>query len=111
MDDITMPTACELYVLANNISVHVAYGSALPVVPRSTIHGMSIPLGYSTVTIEQIVGMSGDNEKLELDFTGGDGEKTLGDTLHGVVLWRKADIKLLGNTMAPVDPLSPHGRG
>ena len=36
----------------------------------------------------------GNNEDLELDFVGGDGEKILGDALHGVVLWRKADIKL-----------------
>ena len=31
---------------------------------------------------------------------GGDGEKTLGDALHGVVLWRKADIKLTACTTA-----------
>ena len=30
VDDITMPTACELLVRAKNISIHVAYGSALP---------------------------------------------------------------------------------
>ena len=44
---------------------------------------------------------------LELDFIGGDGEKILGDALYGIVLWCKADIKLIGNTAAPVDPLSP----
>ena len=38
---------------------------------------------------------------LELDFVGGDGEKTLGDALHGVVLWRKSDIKLTERQTAP----------
>ena len=76
-------------------------------IPGSTIHGMPMPLGYSTVTIEKIVGTSKDNEKIELDFIGGNGEKTLGNALHGVVLWRKADIKITGNRKAPVDPLSP----
>ena len=99
VDDITMPTACELHVRAKNISIHVAYGSALPLNPCTIIHGRPIPPGYTSVTVEQIVG---NNEDLELDFVGGDGEKTLGDALHGVVLWRKADIKLTASTMAPV---------
>ena len=94
-----MPTPCELHVRARNISIHVAYGSALPLNPSITIHGRPIPPGYTSVTVEQIVG---NNEDLELDFVGGDGEKTLGDTLHGVVLWRKADITLTANTTAPV---------
>jgi hypothetical protein len=34
--------------------------------------------GYSIATMEQIVEANGENEKLELDFVGGDGEKTLG---------------------------------
>ena len=55
--------------------------------------------GYTSVTVEQILG---NNEDLELDFVGGDEEKTLGDALHGVVLWRKADIKLSASTTAPV---------
>ena len=57
------------------------------------------PPGYTSVTVEQIVV---NNENLELDFVGGDGEKTLGDALHGVVLWRNADIKLTASTTAPV---------
>jgi hypothetical protein len=32
---------------------------------------------------------------------------TLGETLHSVILWRKAYIKLIGNTGAPVEPPSP----
>ena len=76
---------------ARNISIHVIYGSALPLNPSTTIHGRPIPPGYTSVIVEQIVG---NNEDLELDFVGGDGEKTLGDALHGVVLWRKTDIKV-----------------
>ena len=106
MDDVTMPTPCELHVRARNISIHVAYGSALPLNPSTTIHGRPIPPGYTSVTVEQIVG---NNEDLELNFIGGDGEKTLGDALHGVVLWRKADVKLTASTTAsvPTDRPSP----
>ena len=83
VDDITMPTTCELHVRAKNISIHVAYGLALPLNTCTTIHGRPIPPGYTSVTVEQIVG---NNEDLELEFVGGDGENTLGDALHGVVL-------------------------
>ena len=84
VDDITMPTTCELHVRAKNISIHVAYGSALPLNPCTTIHGRPIPPGYTSVTVEQIIG---NNKDLELDFVRGDGDKTLGDALHGVVLY------------------------
>ena len=104
MDDITIPITCELHVRVKNISVHVAYGSALPVIPSSTIHGMPIPPSYASVTVEQIVEPTHINENLKLDFVGGDGEKTLGDALHGIVLWRKADNKLIANNKAPMDP-------
>ena len=68
---------------------------------------MPILPSHASVTVEQIVG---NNENLELDFVGGDGEKTLGDALHGIVLWSKADIKLIASTTAPVDAdrPSPH---
>ncbi|KAG2561351.1 hypothetical protein PVAP13_8KG201701 [Panicum virgatum] len=36
--------------------------------------------------------------------------KTLGDALHGVVLWRKADIKLTASTTAPVQTDRPSPR-
>ena len=87
-----------------NISVQVAHGSVLPVNPASTIHQMLIPPGYASVIAEQIVEPTHINENLELDFVGGDGEKTLGDALHRIVLWRKADIKLIANNKAQVDP-------
>ena len=104
MDDITMPTMCELHVRVKNISIYVAYGSALPLNPCTRIHGWPIPPGYTSVTIEQIVG---NNEDLELDFVGGDGEKTLGDAMHGAVLWCKADIKLTASTTALVQTNRP----
>ena len=107
MDDVTMPTPCELHVRARNISIHVAYASALPLNPSTTIHGRPIPPSYTSISVEQIVG---NNEDLELDFIGGDGEKTFGDTLHGVVLWRKANIKLIASTMAPVQTDCPSPR-
>ena len=49
VDDVTMPTPCELHVRERNISIHVAYSSALPLNPSTTIHGRPIPPGY-TVT-------------------------------------------------------------
>ena len=74
--------------------------------PASTIHGMPIPPGYASITVEQIVEPTHITENLRLNFVGGDGEKTLGDTLHEIVLWRKADIKLklTANNKAPMDP-------
>ena len=70
---------------------------------------MPIPPGYASITVEQIVEPTHINENLELDFVGGDGDKTLGDALHRIVLWRKADIKLIANNNAPVNhpPLAP----
>ena len=75
MDDITIPTTCELHVRVKNISVHVAHVSALPVNPASTIHGMPIPPGYASVIVKQIVEPTHMNENLELDFVGGDGRR------------------------------------
>jgi hypothetical protein len=98
-------------VKAKNIIALVAYGSALPVIPGAMIHGRQVLPGYSVVTVEQIVEAGGQNEKLELDFVGGDGEQTLGQALHGCILWRKAHIKLIGNTAAPVDSPSPPSPG
>jgi hypothetical protein len=67
---------------------------------------MPIPPGYASVTVEKIVVPTHINENLEFDFVGGDEEKTLADALHGIVPWRKADIKLTANNKAPVDPPS-----
>jgi hypothetical protein len=59
VDDITMETSCELHVKEKNITALVAYGLALPVISGGTIHGRSIPPGYSIVTVEQIVEAGG----------------------------------------------------
>ena len=40
VDDITMPTPCELHVRAKNISIHVAYGSALPHMRHEWIYSL-----------------------------------------------------------------------
>jgi hypothetical protein len=109
VDDITMQTACELHVKIKNITALVAHGLALLVIPGGTNHGRSVPPGYSVVTVEQIMEAGGQNEKLEIDFVGGDREKTLGEALHGVILWCKAYITLIGNIAAPVDPPSLPG--
>jgi hypothetical protein len=96
-------------VKAKNITALVTYGSALPVIPGGTIHGRQVPPGYSVVNMEQIVEAGGQNKKLELDFVGGDGEQMLGQALHSCILWHKVYIKLIGNTVAPVDPPAPPG--
>ncbi|XP_072146361.1 uncharacterized protein [Setaria viridis] len=44
---------------------------------------MKIPPGYSSIS-------------LELNLPGGDGERTLGDALHGIILWRKRYIIIPG---------------
>ncbi|PVH36764.1 hypothetical protein PAHAL_6G163500 [Panicum hallii] len=96
VEDITMQTPCELHVKAKNITALAAYRSALPVIPGGTIHGRQVSPGYSVLTVEQIVEAGRQNEKLELDFVG----------THGCIQWRKAYIKLIGNTTALVNPPS-----
>ena len=70
---------------------------------------MDIPTGYASVCVEQIV--DAQYEGLELDFPGGDGEKTLVDALHGIILWQKRYIIIPGmepspqtSRSLPVDP-------
>ncbi|RLM64424.1 hypothetical protein C2845_PM16G03810 [Panicum miliaceum] len=60
--------------------------------------------------MEEIIEAGRQNKTLELDFVGGDGEQMLGQALHGCILWRKAHIKLIANTTAPVDPPSLPGQ-
>lgn len=81
-----MRTPCKLHVKAKIISVRVAYGSALPVMPAGTIFGMVIPPSYSTITVEKIVD-GANNEQLELHFVGAEGEKILGEAVHSCILW------------------------
>jgi hypothetical protein len=65
----------------------VADGSAFAQFPGQTSHEMSIPPGYASVSIEKIC--QPDFEELELDIPKGDGEKTLKDALHGIILCPK----------------------
>jgi hypothetical protein len=51
--------------------------SAFAQFSRQTSHGMPIPPGYASVSIEKIY--QPDSEELELDIPGGDNEKTLKD--------------------------------
>jgi hypothetical protein len=67
---------------------------------------MSIPPGYASVIIERIC--PPDFEELEIDIPGGDGEKTLKDALHGIILWPKHYIVIIPeNDGSPRDHLEP----
>ena len=66
-----------------NISFKVEVGYALPNEPGASYHLGQIPAGYARVGVDEImVGF----ETLELDYRGGDDEKTLGEVKHGFVL-------------------------
>jgi hypothetical protein len=62
----------------------VADESAFAQFPRQTNHDMPIPPDYTSVSIERIC--QPDFEELEIDIPGGDGDKTLKDALHGIIL-------------------------
>jgi hypothetical protein len=67
---------------------------------------MPIPPGYASVSVEKIC--QPDFEELELDIRGGDGEKTLKDALHGIILWPKRSIVIIPeNDGSPRDHLEP----
>jgi hypothetical protein len=67
---------------------------------------MPIPLGYASVSVERIC--QPDFEELEIDIPGGDGEKTLKDALHGIILWPKHYIIIIPeNDGSPRDHLEP----
>jgi hypothetical protein len=51
---------------------------------------MLIPPGYASVSVEEICPPQfGD---LELDIPRGDGERTIKDAVHGIILWSKRYI-------------------
>jgi hypothetical protein len=84
----------------------VADGSAFAQFPGQTSHVMSIPPGYASVSIERIC--QHDFEELEIDIPGGDGEKTLKDAPHDIILWPKLYIVIiLENDGSPRDHLEP----
>jgi hypothetical protein len=73
---------------------------------------MPIPPGYASVSVERIC--QPDFEELEIDIRGGDGEKTLEDALHGIILWPKCYIIIIpendgsrGDHLEPGQPSSP----
>jgi hypothetical protein len=67
---------------------------------------MTIPPSYASVSIEKIC--QPDFEELELEILGGDGEKTLNDALHSIILWPKHYIVIIPeNDGSPRDPLEP----
>ncbi|KAJ1276178.1 hypothetical protein BS78_05G194200 [Paspalum vaginatum] len=92
VDDLKHHCSCELHIPTWNLSTAVAHSVALPVVPGQKFHCSGIPPGYSTVIVEQVV--SG-YEDLELQQKGGDGERTLKEVVHGMILWLKAYIELV----------------
>jgi hypothetical protein len=65
-----------------------------------------IPPGYASVNVEKIY--QPDFEEQELDIAGGDGDKTLKDALHGIILWPKRYIIIIPeNDGSPRDHLEP----
>ena len=58
VDDITQMTHCELHVKVVNISMKVAVGYALPIVPTPTYHYRPVPQGYVVVSASTIVVVS-----------------------------------------------------
>jgi hypothetical protein len=51
---------------------------------------MLIPLGYTSVSVKEICRPQ--FEDLELDIPGGDGERTLKDVVHNIILYPKRYI-------------------
>ena len=112
MDDITEKmTPCELHIPMGNSTVMVAHSIVSPVVPNKTprSHGNPIPPSYYSISVDRVIK---DYREVPLDFPGGDGEKTLGQTEHSFVLWRKRYIIIPGATaMVPSPPPQlPHDR-
>jgi hypothetical protein len=67
---------------------------------------MPIPPGYASVSVERIC--QPDFEELEIDIPSGDGEKTLKDAPHGIILWPKCYIIIIPeNDGSPRDHLEP----
>ena len=112
MDDITVPlTPCELHIPLGNTgaTVLVTHGIVSPVVPMKTptSHGNPIPPGYYSILVDRVIK---DYREVPLDFSKGDGEKTLGQAEHLFILWGKRYIFIPG-AMARVPsppPQLPH---
>lgn len=89
VDYVTEKTDCELHVPMRNISVKVADGYVYPPQEGATHHHLPIPAVCALVGVDSIV--TG-YETMELDFPGGEEEKTLGDVQRSFALWNKKYI-------------------
>ena len=74
MDDITGRAPCELVTPVRNKLIVLAYGVAEQPTQGQTLHD-----GW---------------DDLELEISGGDGEKNLGEAIHGWILWPKRYIRI-----------------
>jgi hypothetical protein len=87
----------------------MADGSAFAQFPGQTSHDMPIPPSYASVSVGRIC--QPDFEELEIDILGGDGEKTLKDALHGIILWPKRYIVIIpendGSSRDHLEPRQP----
>ena len=61
----------------------VAHGTVMPTNLGDLYHGQEIPAGYARVSVEEV---SNDWKMLELDISGGDGERTLVEAIYGYIL-------------------------
>jgi hypothetical protein len=84
--------------------MQVAYQSAFAHFPGQTSHDMLIPPSYASVSVEEIC--QPQFEGLELDIPGGDGERTLKDAVHGIILWPKHYI-IIPQTEGSIPPTDP----
>nr|TKW38524.1 hypothetical protein SEVIR_1G120900v2 [Setaria viridis] len=92
VDDITGRAPCELVTPMKNKLIVVAYGVAKQPTQGQTIHGVEIPAGgYTKVGVDRV---ADGWEDLELEILGGDGEKNLGEAIHGWILWPKRYIRI-----------------
>jgi hypothetical protein len=81
----------------------VGYSIVARTQPGDVYNGQPIPVGYAKIGVEEVCQ---DNEMLELDISGGDGETTLAQAIHGWILWEKRNI-LLKPTNQASRPSSP----
>jgi hypothetical protein len=82
----------------------VVYGSSFAHFPAQTSHGMLITSGYTLVSVEEFC--QPQFEDLELDILRGDGENTLKDAVHGIILWPKRYI-ITPQTEGSIPPTDP----
>ena len=88
---------CELLTQVRNKMIVVAYGVAEKSTPRETFLNMEISISYyAKVVVDRVVNAWDD---LELEVPGVDGEQTLGEAMHGWILWPKAHIKITEPTL------------